>query len=225
MIAAEIVHVATHVVIVHHQARIQGSAERYPLYHAVATGQQFARAAFDAGGEIGVRRTAVVRIVFEAAVGGRVVGRGDYNSVGQARAAALVPGQNGMGHGGRGRKAAPGLDPNLHAVGCQHFQSGAPGGFGQGVGVFAQKQGTGHALGPTHVAHGLGDGQNVRFVEAGVQRRAAVAGGAERDFFSRAIGIGGQGIIGSDQGRNVDQALRAGQPACVGVERHGVTPG
>ena len=49
------------------------------------------------------------------------------------------------------------------------------------------------------------DREDVRFVERCVERRAAVAGGAERDALRRLGGIGPLGVIGGDELRDVDE--------------------
>jgi hypothetical protein len=90
------------------------------------------------------------------------------------------------------------------------------------VGIHAQEQGTADALGLAVLAHGLGDGQDVGLVEALLQRRAAVAAGAEGHQLGRVAGVG-QVEIGLEQGVDIDQVLGGGGLTCAGVG-HGVSP-
>ena len=103
----------------------------------VAAAQQFVGAVLNPAGHIGVGRPAVGRIVFEAAVLGRIVRRRDDDAVGEMILAGAVVNQDGARNDRRGRHAVIGLDERLDAVGGEHFERGALGRGGQRMGVFA----------------------------------------------------------------------------------------
>ena len=93
---------------------------------------------------------------------------------------------------GVGRVAVGGVDADVDPVRDQHLERRPPRRLGERVGVAADEQRAGVALRGPVAADGLGRGQDVRLVERGPERRAAVAGGAERDP------LGGIGRVGAD---------------------------
>jgi hypothetical protein len=64
---------------------------------------------------------------------------------------------------------------------------------------------------------GLGDGEDVLVVEAGGERRTAMAGGAEVDALRGNAGVGVVGIEGCDQAREIHEAV-GGCEMAGGVE-------
>ena len=114
-------------------------------------------------------------------------------------------GQDGLGHNrGRGEVVAR-IDAHGHAVGNEHFDGGLPSRLGQGVGVAADVQRAGHAGLLAVFGDGLGDGDDMGLVERGLQRRSAVAGGAEGDTLFRNVGVGDDVIVLADDLVDIDQ--------------------
>ncbi len=181
-------------------------------------------AVLDPGGGVGGRRAAARRVVLEAAVGGRVVRRGDDYAVGEARGAAPVVGQDRVRDGGRGRVAVRAVDEDGHLVGGENLQRGGLGRLGQGVGVGAQEEGPVGALGGPVLADGLAGGGDVVLVEGARQGRAAVARGAERHPLSRVGRVGVQRVVRRDQPGHVDKVLGTGRPAGALVRHESVPP-
>ena len=81
------------------------------------------------------------------------------------------------------------------------------------MGIAADEDGAGRALLGAVVHDGLGNGQDVGLVEGGVQGGAAVSGGTEGDLLVGVIGVGGAGVVGGDQLRDVDEVGRLGKLA------------
>src|SRR5581483_1948560 len=158
-----------------------GGVVRHAAHVAVAGLQQLVGPVLDPPGHVGVGGAAVGRVVLEAAVLGRVVRRRDHDAVGQVLPAAAVIDEDGARDDRRRRHAVVALDHGLDAVGGQDFEGGALGRPRQGVRVLAEVQRAVGAPAAAVVADGLGDGQDVGLGEGAVQRRAAVAAGAEAD--------------------------------------------
>ncbi len=194
----------------------------HAAHGAVAVIQKFIGAALNPLGGVGIRRAAVGRIVLEAAVFRGVVRGGDDDAVTKALRAARVPGEDGVRNDRGGGVAAALLDDRGHAVGGQHFQRGAVGGFRQSVGVHAEEQRAGYACLRAVFAHRLGDGEDVFLVEAAGQRAAPVAGCAEGHAPLGRGGIRVLGIIGGDQRRNVHQLRSFGPLPGLRMRCHGV---
>ena len=138
--------------------------------------------------------------------------RGHHDAVGKAFAGealgairCAVVGQDGLGHNrGRGEVVA-GIDAHGHAVGDEHFDGGLPSRLGQSMSVAADVQRAGHAGFLAVFGDGLGDGDDMGLVERGLQRRSAVAGGAEGDTLFRNVGVGDDVIVLADDLVDIDQ--------------------
>ena len=139
---------------------------------------------------------------------------GDDDAVGQAVALGAqvargaVRAEDGDGHGGGGRVGAARVDARVDAGGREDLQGGAPRGLAQGVGVAADKQRTVDALGGAVFDDRSGDGDDVRFVELGVQRGAAVTRGAECDALSHVGRVGDDVVVSGDDIVDVDEVFR-----------------
>jgi hypothetical protein len=96
-----------------------------------------------------------------------------------------------VGEGGGGGVGQLVVDQHFDAVGGEDFERGGEGGLGEGVGILREEQGAGDGLSAAIVDDGLADGGDVVLVEAGVERAAAMAGGAEGDALR---GVGGVGV-------------------------------
>ena len=153
------------------QIGLDGLLERHAL-DVPEIAEQLVGAVSDGVGDVRRSRAAGDRIVLEAAIGRRVVGRGHDDAVGQAFAGetlgavgGAVVGQDGLGHDrGRG-EVVTGVDAHGHAVGDEHFDGGLPSRLGQGVGVAADVQRAGDAGLLAVFGDGLRDGHDVGLVE------------------------------------------------------------
>ena len=188
--------------------RARGAA-RALVGHAADGAQVFSqervRGLLDPAGDVGVGRAARGRIVFEAAVFGRVVRGRDDDPVSQPGCAAAVIAKDGVRDDRRRRVAAIPVDHHLDAVGGQHLEGAHKGRLGQRVGVHPHEERTVDPVRLAIRANGLRDGQNVRFVEGALERRAAVPGRPERDALRRDGGIGMLRVVRRHQSRDVDQ--------------------
>ena len=95
--------------------------------------------------------------------------RRDDDAVGECLRPTAIVGKNRLGdHRGR-RDAVVGVEHDLHAVGRQHLEGGSPGRLGQGMRVSAEEE---RPIDPVRLAietDRLGDGEDVRLVESGLQ--------------------------------------------------------
>ncbi|MNS84222.1 hypothetical protein D3C72_1180380 [compost metagenome] len=110
-----------HQVLCMHTAAGPGLIQRLTLNAFQLQRQQFIGALFNHRGQIGIRRAAVGRVIFDAAIFRRIVGRGDHDAVGQCPTVTVVA-QDGMGDRRRWREAIIFLHDHINAVGAQHFQ-------------------------------------------------------------------------------------------------------
>ena len=182
----------------------------------------------DPAGRVGVGGAAVRRVVLEAAVARGVVAGGDDDAVGQAVALGAqvargtVCAEDRDRHGGGGRVGAARVDARVDAGGREDLQGGAPRGFAQGVRVTANEQRTVEALGGAVFDDRRGDGDDVRLVELGVQRGAAVARSAERDALSDVGRVGDDVVVGGDDIVDVDEVFWKGTCASSIMHRDSV---
>jgi hypothetical protein len=110
-----------------------------------------------------------------------------------------------MRNDGRRRVAIALVDHHLHPVGGQYFERARKRGNGQRMRVDAQEQRPRDALLLPMSADGLGDGEDVRFVEGPVEGRAALTGGAEGHALRGHARVGSLAEVGGDQARYVDE--------------------
>ena len=162
----------------------------------------------DPGGHRCFGRAAMRRIVFEATISRRVVGRRDDDAVSQSLTAVLaVPAQDGMGDR-RGRCGGTVVgDEDLDVIGRQDFEGTAKGRFRQGVRIAAHEQRAGDAALFAVVTDGLGDGVDMAFVEGLLQRRTTVPGRSKRHTLCGLMRIRRFCIVGTDERGNVFQSL------------------
>ena len=111
-----------------------------------AVGDEFVGAVLNPLGGGGVGWASVGRVVFEAAVFGRVVGRGDHDSVGAIFFAGRVVGKDGVREGGGGGVGELVVDHHFDAVGGEDFECCGERGFREGVGVLGKEKGSGDGL-------------------------------------------------------------------------------
>ena len=156
-------------------------------------------------GDVAVGWPAIGRVVFEAAIVGRIVrGRND-DAVGECVRAATVVDEDGVGDRWRRRVLAVGGYHDSDAVGGEYFQRAGKGGRGERMRVESHKQGAVDSLFLAVAANRLADRQHVILIEAVVQRRSAMPGGSKRDALRRLGGIGFAGVIRRHQSWHIDK--------------------
>jgi hypothetical protein len=133
------------------------------------------------------------------------VRRRDDDPVRRAAPAAAVVGQDRA------------VDDDVDAVRRQHLDDRALRRRAQRVRVAPEEQRPVDPRAGAVAVHGLGDGCHVRLGEGAVERRAAVAGGAERHGLGRRLVV-----VGRDQPIDVDEVLLRRQlaGARIGALRH-----
>ena len=224
--AGQVVHIAAQIVV--GLGRLAGTLEGHAPHPLHAGSDVLVGLGGNPSGGIGVGRTAVRRVVLEAAIGRRIVRRGDDDAIGQTPVGrqlvdtadlALVGLQDGMRHRRRRRVAVGSIDEDVHVIGHQHLQRTGPGRLRQRVGVTADEQRAIKALRLAVVADRLRGGQDVILVERGLEAAAPMPRGAERHLLVDDLRIGLADIIGRDEAGEVDQVLGLGHLAGAGV-RH-----
>ena len=209
MMLAEVVDVGGDVVVAAGGGGGEGAGVRDFFHCGETRGNDLVGAVFDPFGGGGVGRAAVGWVVLEAAVLGWVVRGGDDDAVGEVDLASAIVGEDGVRERGCGSVGEVGVDHGVDLVGGEDFECGGEGGFGESVGVLGEKEGAGDVLGGTAavVADGLSDGCDVVFVEGGVEGTAAMAGGAEGYTLGGDGWIGVEGVVRSDEAREIDQVF------------------
>jgi hypothetical protein len=87
-------------------------------------------------------------------------------------------------------------------------------------GVHAEEQRPGDASPGTVFGDRLGDGEDVRFVEAAIQSAAAVAAGAEGDALRRIGEVGKVTVVGGEQRRDIGETGGRGRLAGERMRHH-----
>ena len=175
---------------------------------------------------VGVGRAAVRRVVLEAAVGGRVVARGDDDAVGEAGVRgevvdaadlALVGPQDRVAHRGGGGVAVLRVDEDAHVVGDEHLDRARPRRLGEPVGVAPEEQRPVEALLTAVVDDRLGRGEDVVLVEGRLQARPAMSRGAEDDLLVDVLRVGPERVVRGDEVGDVDEVAGLCGLSCAGV--------
>jgi hypothetical protein len=141
-----------------------------------------------------------------------VRGRDDH-TVGEARRASPVVGQDGVRDRRCGGVAVRCVDEHGDVVGREHLQCGDPGRLGQGVRVRAEEERAVGALLRPVLAYGLTGGGDVVLVEGRRQRRPAVSRRAERHALPRVRRVGVQRVVRRHQPGHIDQVTGSGRLA------------
>ncbi len=188
----------------------------------------------DGGRLIGVGRTTVRRVVLEAPVGRRVVGRRHDDAV----RAPLRPGARAVvdDHGVRDdrrrdryqpwyakRGAAGAGHDHPHVVGCEYLDGGEQRGFRERVRVGAEEQGPGDAAVPAVIGDRLTDRRDVVLVEGLRYRRAPVSRGAEAHRLRGISSVRAQHVVSRDEARDVDEEAAWRRLTGQGMRAHGRT--
>ena len=186
-------------------SRLHRRLERDALHPCVAGAQQLVRAVLNPAGDVRIGRAAIGRVVLEAAVLGWIVRRRNHDAVGKMLFASAVVNQNGVRNGWRGRVAVVRLNDSFNAVGREHFQGGTLRRTGNRMRVLAHIKGTIDTLLLAVLANCLRDGKDVRFGEAAILGRAAMATGAEGDHLRGIANVGLALVVFALQTRDIDQ--------------------
>ncbi len=194
--------------------------EVHPEHAAQIVRDERVRLLLDPRGRGAVGGTAVRRVVLEPARARRIVRRRHDDAVGEAGPPAAVVGEDGVRDDGRRYVAAAGVDHGLDAVRRQHLERAREGRLRERVAVDPDEE---RPVGPLRFpieADGLGDGEDVGFVERGVERRAAVPGGAESDALGRDRRIGALGVVRGHELREIDEDGDGSGLAGEGTDGH-----
>ncbi len=197
--------VRTDVVVCAGRGRTTGAVVRHPRDSLQTIRQQAVRQLFDPASDVRIGRTAVGRIVLEAAILRWIVRGGDHNAVGEIRPPVSIVGEDSVRDDGGRRVASVPIDHHLHAVRRQHLEGRHKGGLGEGVGIHAEEKGPGHVVRFPVKTDGLGHSEDVRLVKGLGQGRAAMPRSAERHTVSGHVRIRAQGVIRRHESGNVDQ--------------------
>ena len=166
------------------------------------------------------RRPAVGRIVFEAAVMGRIVRGRDHDAVGEPCCAPPVVSENRV-RNSRGRSVFIAVrDHDFHAVGRQHLQRAGQSRHGERMRVHAEKQRAVDVLLRPVQANGLADGQDMPFVEGLVEGGSAMPRGAEGNPLFRHRRVRCLGVIGRHQSGYIHQHRGFGRLSGKGADFH-----
>ena len=145
--------------------RFQRALVVHALHAREIFAQQGVGGSLDLAGDVAIGGAAVRRVVFEAAILGRVVRGRDHDAVGEAARSPLVVGKNRVGDDGRRRVAELFVGHDLDAIGGENLQSAGEGREGQRVRINADEQ---RAVDPVTLAiptDRLTDGDDVGFIE------------------------------------------------------------
>ena len=164
----QVVDVRAEVVVRRRRRRRAGPGQRHPADVLQAVAQDLVGPVLHPAGDVAARRSAVRRVVLEAAVARWVVRRRHHDAVGAAgvvgRPVAVVT-QDRVGHRRCRGPAVPVVDEHRHVVGGEDLQSRRPGRLGEAVGVAAQEQRTGDAGRAAVLADRLAGCRDVVLVE------------------------------------------------------------
>jgi hypothetical protein len=169
---------------------LDGAREWHPLHAGGAAPQQLVGSVLHPFGNLEIGRSAVGRVVLEAAVLRRVVGRRGHDAVSEMGLAAAIVAENGPGNDRRRSEAIVALDDGLHRVGGQYLECRALGRTRHRVGVLTHIDRAVDTLGAAIVADGLGDRRDVSRGERAAERRAPMPAGAEADELARITQVG-----------------------------------
>ena len=191
--------------------RLPRTVVRHPRDALEARRHVAVRVLFDDRRDVGVGRAAMRRVVFVAAVFGRIMRRRDHDAIGEAGGPSLVVAQDRMRDDWGRRVSAAIVDHDLDAVGGKHLDRTRQRRLGQSVGVYSNEQRTGEADVAAVVADRLRRRQDMVLVEGVPQRRAAMARGSEGNA------LGGVGRVGFARKISRDQPWHIGESG--GIDR------
>src|SRR5262245_7474851 len=155
--------------------------KRYSQHSAQVVGNEGVGLAFYPFGDVSVCRSAMRRIIFEAAESRRVMRRCDDDAVREAALATAIVGENRV-RDYRGRSVTVvSIDHHVDAIGYQYLQSAGKSGLRKSVRIEANVERPVNALLLAIKTNRLRDCENVRLVERVIERGTAMAGSAKHD--------------------------------------------
>ena len=213
----EIGDVGADIVMQMRRRRLAGALIRHPRNAFHGGFHVGVRRLFDLAGHVSIGRAAVRGIVFVAAILRRIVRRRDDDAIGEPAGPALVVAQDRMRDDGGRRVAAARIDHDIDTVGGKYLYRARQRRLGQRMRIDADEQWPRQSGFAAMIADRLRRRKDMVFVEGILQRRAAVAGGAEGNPLGRIGRIGLAGKIRRDQLRHVDEGGRIDRFACGGI--------
>ena len=219
---AQVAHVRVEEVEVRRVLEVVRPLERGARDRLPAPLQQLVGPLLDPRGDRSLRRSAVGRVVLDAAVLGRIVAGGDDDAVGGAvRARALpVVGEDRVGDRRGGGEPVPVVDHRGHLLGGQHLHDGEEGGLGQGMGVATHEDGPRVSLLAAVVDDRLRRCGDVCLVEGATQAGAAVPRGPERHSLLCDRRIRDEVVVGVEELGDVDEVALLRLLACSVLHAH-----
>ena len=181
-------------------------------------GKEFVGTVLNPRGFLRTGRTAVWRVVLDAAVSRRVVAGGQDDAVGLPVGAGgfTVVAQHREAQHGSGRVAVTFVDERGNVRRRQNFVDREESRFGKRVRVAGQEQRAGDALSLPVFHDRLSDGRDVSLVERTRRAGAPVARGAERHPLGRIVRVGDDVVVVIQQLRDVGEvAFRSGKSSAV----------
>ncbi len=163
------------------------------------------------------------RVVLEAAILRRVMGRRDNDAVRQPILPPAIVRQDGMREHRRGSVAQLRVHHYVHAACSQHLQRRVESRPRERMRILHKKQWAVYALPLAVPANRLRDGQDVVLVEGTIERRAAVAGGAETDALGTIAGVGPYRVVSRDETVNIDEHGRWGGLSRQRIDAHALS--
>ena len=163
------------------------------------------RAARDPRCYVGIGRSTIRRVVFEAAVLGRIMRRGDDDPVGETALAIVVVGQDRVRNDRRRRVPAALVEHRVNLIGGKYLERACEGGLGKRMRVDADEQRSSDAASAPVMTDGLADRQDMRLIEGVVQGGPTMTRRAERNALRWHLRVRGAGKIRRHQAWHIDQ--------------------
>ena len=179
--ACEVADIMAHIIVAVNRGRMAGALIWDAPDVACPAFEQPVGIGLDPAGDGRIGRPARRRVIFEAAIFGRIVRRSEDHAVGKSARTPAIVSENGVRNYGRRRVAVIGVDHHRDVVRDEHLQRGDEGRSGQGMGVDAEEQRAAYSMLLAIEADRLGDRHDVRLVEGIAECGAAMARGAEMD--------------------------------------------
>src|SRR5215813_9471245 len=155
--------------------------KRYSQHSPQVVGNEGVGLPFYPIGDVSVRRSAMGRIIFEAAESRRVMGRCDDDAVREAALATAIVGENRVRDDRSRSVTLVSVDHHVDSVGYQYLQSAGKSGLRKRVRIEADVERAVNALLLTIKANRLRDCENVRLVERVIERGTAMARSSKHD--------------------------------------------
>ncbi len=204
----QVIHVRRNKVILLRRLRRNRAVIRQPPHALQLRADQLIRAILNPLRRRRVRRSTRRRVVLESAVLRRIVRRRNHNAIRRPVLHLRIVFQNRVRQRWRRRISQVLVHQHVHAVRRQHLQRRRERRLRERVRILRQKQRPGRLLIRAILADRLRDRQNVRVVEACMQRRPAMSARPEAHPLRRIRHIRMPRIKRRHQPRNIHQPVR-----------------